>query len=73
LRAKKPSNSHRIFSGILDSLAPLTLKISWWGFDTILLTTSTLQSSTSANEDNLHLRQKQALDATQVITGELEE
>jgi hypothetical protein len=28
LRAKKPSNSHRIFSGILDSLAPLTLKIS---------------------------------------------
>jgi hypothetical protein len=39
----------------------------------ILSTTSTLQSSTSANEDNLHLWQKQVLDATQVITGELEE
>jgi hypothetical protein len=39
----------------------------------ILSTASTLQSSTSANEDNLHLRQKQVLDATQIFTGELEE
>jgi hypothetical protein len=37
------------------------------------LATSTLQPSTLANEDDLHLRQKQVLDATQIITGELEE
>jgi hypothetical protein len=73
LRAGKPSNSHRIFSGILDSLTPLTLKMSWQGFNTILSTLSTLQSSTSANEDNLYLRQKQVFDATKIITGELEE
>jgi hypothetical protein len=29
--------------------------------------------STLANEDDLHLRQKQVLAATQIITGELEE
>jgi hypothetical protein len=68
-----PSNFRRIFLGILDSLTPLTLKMSWWGFDTILSAASTLQSSTLANEDNLHLRQKQVFDATQIITGELEE
>jgi hypothetical protein len=39
----------------------------------ILLATSTLQSSTSANEDNLHPRQEQVFDATQFIIGELEE
>jgi hypothetical protein len=43
------------------------------GFDKILLATSTLQPSTSANEDDLHLRQKKVFDATQSITGELEE
>jgi dTDP-glucose pyrophosphorylase len=37
------------------------------------LATSTLQPSTSANEDNLHLWQKQVFDATEIITGELEE
>jgi hypothetical protein len=69
----KPSNSRGILSGILDSLTPLTLKMSRWGFDKILLATSTLQPSTSANEDDLHLRQKKVFDATQSITGELEE
>jgi hypothetical protein len=39
----------------------------------ILLAASTHQSSTLANEDNLHLWQKQVFDATQIITGELEE
>jgi hypothetical protein len=39
----------------------------------ILSAASTLQSSTSANEDNLHLRQKKVFGATQFITGELEE
>jgi hypothetical protein len=43
------------------------------GFDKIILATSTLQPSTLANEDDLHLRQKQVFDATQSITGELEE
>jgi hypothetical protein len=43
------------------------------GFDRILSATSTLQPSTLANEDDRHLRQKQVFDATQVITGELEE
>jgi hypothetical protein len=43
------------------------------GFDRILSATSTLQPSTLANEDDLHLRQKQVLDATQIITGDLEE
>jgi hypothetical protein len=47
--------------------------MSWRGFDTILSAASTLRSSTSANEDNLHLQQKQVFDATQSITGELEE
>jgi hypothetical protein len=42
-------------------------------FDRILLATSTLQPSTEANEDDLHLQQKQVFDATQIITGELEE
>jgi hypothetical protein len=37
------------------------------------LATSTLQPPTIANEDDLHLQQKQVLDATQIITGELEE
>jgi hypothetical protein len=59
--------------GILDSLTPLTLKMSWRGFDKILSATSTLQPSTLANEDDLHLWQKQVFDATQIITGELEE
>jgi hypothetical protein len=35
--------------------------------------TSTFQPSTSANEENLHLWQKQILDETQSITGELED
>jgi hypothetical protein len=39
----------------------------------ILSAASTHQSPTLANEDNLHLRQKQVFDATQIITGELEE
>jgi hypothetical protein len=69
----KPSNSQRLFSGILDSLTPLTLKMSQRGFDRILSATSTLQPSTLANEDDLHFRQKQVFDATQIITGELEE
>jgi hypothetical protein len=43
------------------------------GFNRILSATSTLQPSTSANEDDLHLRKKQVLDATQIFTGELEE
>jgi hypothetical protein len=43
------------------------------GFDRILSATSTLQPSTLANEDNLHFQQKQVFDATQIITGELEE
>jgi hypothetical protein len=43
------------------------------GFDKILLATSTLQPSTSANEDDLHLWQKKVFDATQIITDELEE
>jgi hypothetical protein len=34
--------------------------------------TSTLQPPTAANEDDLHLPQKQVLDATQIITDELE-
>jgi hypothetical protein len=47
--------------------------VSQQGFDKILSTTSTLQSSTLENEDGLHLRQKQVFDATQSITGQLEE
>jgi hypothetical protein len=43
------------------------------GFDMILSATSTLQPSTLANEDDLHLRQKQVLDATQSVTEKLEE
>jgi hypothetical protein len=43
------------------------------GLDKILSATSTLQPPTSANEDDLHLQQKQVFDATQSITGELEE
>jgi hypothetical protein len=39
----------------------------------MLLASSTLWPSTSANEDDLHHRQKQVFDATQSITGELEE
>jgi hypothetical protein len=69
-----PSNSQKnIFSSILDILTPLTLKMSRWGFDRILSATSTPQLSTLANEDDLHLWQKQVFDATQIITGELEE
>jgi hypothetical protein len=37
------------------------------------LATLALQPSTSANEDDLHLWQKKVFDATQIITGELEE
>jgi hypothetical protein len=48
LASWKPSNFWRIFSGILGSLTPLTLKMFWWGFDRILLATSTLQPSTLA-------------------------
>jgi hypothetical protein len=43
------------------------------GFERILLATSTLQPSTLAIEDDLHLWQKQVLDATQITTSELEE
>jgi hypothetical protein len=43
------------------------------GFNKILLATSTLQPSTLANEDDLHPQQKKVFDATQNITGELEE
>jgi hypothetical protein len=39
----------------------------------MLSATSTLQPSSSANEDDLHLRHTQVFDATQSITGELEE
>jgi hypothetical protein len=39
----------------------------------MLSATSTLQPSTSATEDDLHLRQKKVFDATQSITGGLEE
>jgi hypothetical protein len=69
----KPSNSCRIFLCMLGSLTLLTLKVSWQGFDKILSAMSTLQLSTSANEDNLHLRQKRVFDATQIIAGELGE
>jgi hypothetical protein len=47
--------------------------VSQQGSNEIPSATSTLQPSTSANKDNLHLRQKQDFDATQSITGELEE
>jgi hypothetical protein len=47
--------------------------MSQQGLDKILSATSTLQPPTSANEDDLHLWQKQVLDATQIFTGELEE
>jgi hypothetical protein len=56
LRAGKPSNSRKIFSGILDSLTPLILIMSRRSFDRILSATSTLQPSTLANEDDLQLR-----------------
>jgi hypothetical protein len=46
--------------------------VSRQGFDKILSATSTFQPSTLANEDELHLRQKQDFDATQSIIGELE-
>jgi hypothetical protein len=69
----KPSNSRRIFSGILDSLTLLTLKMSRRGFNRILSATSTLQPPTSATEDDLYLRQKKVFDATQSITDGLEE
>jgi hypothetical protein len=39
----------------------------------MLSATSTLQPSTSATKDDLHLRQKEVCDATQIITGESEE
>jgi hypothetical protein len=42
-------------------------------FDRILSATSTPQPSISATEDDLHLRQKKVFDATQSITGGLEE
>jgi hypothetical protein len=59
--------------GTLDSLTTLTLEASRQGFDKVLSAAPTLQPSTSANEDDLHLRQKQVFDATQIITSELEE
>jgi hypothetical protein len=43
------------------------------GLDKILSATSTLQPSTPANEDDLHLWQKEVFDATQSITKKLEE
>jgi hypothetical protein len=43
------------------------------GFDKTLLATSTLQPTILANEDDLHLWQRQVFEATQSITGELEE
>jgi hypothetical protein len=39
----------------------------------MLLATSAIQPSTSANEDDLHLWPRQVFEATQSITGELEE
>jgi hypothetical protein len=47
--------------------------VSQQGFDKVLSATSTLQPSILANGEDLHLRQKQVFDATQIITGELEE
>jgi hypothetical protein len=73
LQAENFLTLEEFFSGILDSLTPLTLKVSRRGFDKKLLATSTLPPSTSANEDNLHFWQKQVLDATQIITSELVE
>jgi hypothetical protein len=69
----KPSNCWKIFLGTLGSLTPLTLKMSRRGFNRILSATSNLQLSTSANEDDLHTWQRQVFEATQRITGELEE
>jgi hypothetical protein len=43
--------------------------VSQWGFDKVLSATLTLQPSTSANEDNPHLWQKQVFDAAQGIIG----
>jgi hypothetical protein len=59
--------------GTLGSLTPLTLKMSRRGFDRILSATSNLQLSTLANEDDLHTWQRPVFEATQRITGELEE
>jgi hypothetical protein len=73
IASEELSNSHRILSDIQGSLTPLTLRVSRCGFDKRLLATSTLQPSTLATEDDLHLRQKKVFDATQSITGELEE
>jgi hypothetical protein len=57
---------------ILDSLTPLTLKVSRRGFDKTVLSTSTHQPPTSANEADLRLPQKQVFNATQSIAGGLE-
>jgi hypothetical protein len=73
LRAENLLTLKESFSGILGSLTPLTLKMSRRGFDMILSATSTLQPSTLATEDDLHLWQKKVFDATQSITGGLEE
>jgi hypothetical protein len=69
----EPSDSHRIFLDKLDSLTLLTLKVSRQGFDKILSVTSTLQPSTAASEDNLHLRQMQVFYATQSVNEKLED
>jgi hypothetical protein len=69
----KPSNPRRIFSGTLDSLTPLNLKVFQQGFDKIPSATSTIQPSTSANEDDPHLQQNKVYGATQSIIGELKE
>jgi hypothetical protein len=46
--------------------------LSRQGFDKIPLATATLQPSTAASEDDLHLRREQAFDAAQSIIDELE-
>jgi hypothetical protein len=69
----KPSNSRKIFLGILGSLTPLTLKMSRRGLDKILSATSTLQPPTSANKDDLHLQQKASPWCNSEHHGELEE
>jgi hypothetical protein len=47
--------------------------VSQHGLYKILLATSTLQPSTIASEDDLHLWQEQAFDAAQSIIKKLEE
>jgi hypothetical protein len=73
IATEKPSNYGRIFWAYLIAWLHQPQGHLNKAFVKILSATSTLQPPTVANEDDLHLQQKQVFDATQSITSGLEE